>query len=46
MTADEAGPDAAVAQFETRQKFLAGSDDFTEGVQSFVERRPARFQGR
>ena len=44
--ADEAGPDAAVAQFETRQKFLAGSDDFTEGVQSFVERRPARFQGR
>ncbi len=44
--ADESGPLAAAAEFQSRQKFLSGTDDFREGVQSFVERRPAAFQGR
>jgi enoyl-CoA hydratase/carnithine racemase len=42
----EAGPEAAVAAFEGQLRSIAATDDFAEGVRSFVERRDARFTGR
>lgn len=40
------GPRAAAARLTTDVATLFTSQDAAEGVQSFVERRPARFQGR
>ena len=42
----EAGPLAAMQEFEATQCRLASSEDAAEGVRSFVEKRPARFMGR
>ncbi len=44
--ANESGPAAAAAEFNARQQLLSQTADFQEGVQSFVDRRPANFQGR
>ncbi|MCA9653257.1 MAG: crotonase/enoyl-CoA hydratase family protein [Myxococcales bacterium] len=41
----EAGEAAAVADFPEQLARIARSEDFAEGVRSFVERRPARFKG-
>jgi enoyl-CoA hydratase len=46
LLASEHGPNAAIAQFRDTQMQLARSDDAREGVQSFVEKRAARFVGR
>jgi enoyl-CoA hydratase len=40
------GEAAAIADFAPTQKRLSATDDFREGVQSFVERREAKFVGR
>ncbi len=40
------GPDAAVARFREQLSEIQASEDFAEGVQSFVERRDGRFTGR
>lgn len=40
------GFDAAVADFEPTQSRLFKSEDVKEGVQSFIERRKAKFSGR
>lgn len=42
----EQGPAAAIAAFPEQLTALAGSEDFAEGVRSFVERRPGRYIGR
>ena len=42
----EAGEAAAVADFPAQLRRIANSEDFAEGVRSFVERRKARFTGR
>ncbi|MCX4246318.1 crotonase/enoyl-CoA hydratase family protein [Paraliomyxa miuraensis] len=42
----EAGEAAAVADFPAQLRRIAHSEDFAEGVRSFVERRKARFTGR
>lgn len=42
----EAGEAAAVADLPDQLKTIASSEDFAEGVRSFVERRAARFTGR
>lgn len=46
LKAVEHGPLAAVAEFIETQRLLANSEDATEGLRSFVEKRPARFTGR
>ena len=46
LKAVEEGPAAAVAEFIETQKRLSNSEDAAEGVRSFVERRPSRFNGR
>jgi hypothetical protein len=46
LQAIEEGPMAAMAGFDSTQQRLANSADAAEGVQSFIEKRPARFQGR
>jgi hypothetical protein len=35
-----------MAGFDSTQQRLANSADAAEGVQSFIEKRPAQFQGR
>ena len=40
------GEEAAIAAFGAVQAELSSSDDFREGLASFVERRDARFSGR
>jgi enoyl-CoA hydratase len=42
----ERGPAAAIAAFPEQLATLAGSEDFAEGVRSFVERRAGRYVGR
>jgi enoyl-CoA hydratase len=42
----EFGPIAAFAEIGALQRHLCRSEDFREGICSFRERRPARFQGR
>jgi enoyl-CoA hydratase/carnithine racemase len=42
----EQGERAAVAAIPAIQKAVFGTEDFQEGIQSFVERREARFRGR
>ena len=37
-------PDAMVHTLATMQEF-AGNEDFAEGVSSFVDKRPPKFQG-
>jgi enoyl-CoA hydratase len=46
LTAVEHGPVVAMHEFIATQQRLSRSEDAAEGVRSFVERRPARFQGR
>lgn len=40
------GQDACIADFVATQKRMAQSEDFKEGVQSFIERRTAQFTGK
>ncbi len=40
------GERAAIEAFNGTQAELAATDDFTEGIASFVERRPPKFAGR
>jgi len=42
----ESGEAAAIAEFPGQLLKIAHSEDFAEGVRSFVERRPARFTGK
>lgn len=42
----EAGEAAAIADFPDQLRRIAHSEDFAEGVRSFVERRKGRFTGR
>ncbi len=42
----EEGPAAAVAAFHSQLEKLTASEDFAEGVQSFIERREGRFRGK
>jgi len=42
----EQGERSAVAAIPAIQKAVFGTEDFEEGIQSFVERREARFRGR
>jgi len=46
LKAVEYGPVVAMHEFIDTQQRLSNSDDAKEGVQSFVEKRDARFTGR
>lgn len=46
VKAVEQGPLAAMAEFIEVQTRLANTEDAKEGVRSFVEKRPAKFEGR
>lgn len=41
-----AGEPAAIAAIPAMQRTVLATEDFREGITSFLERRPARFQGR
>jgi enoyl-CoA hydratase/carnithine racemase len=45
LKAAEHGPLVAMQDFLPVQQRLSRSEDASEGVRSFVERRPARFKG-
>ncbi|MCF2571116.1 crotonase/enoyl-CoA hydratase family protein [Brevibacterium sp. UCMA 11754] len=42
----EAAEQAAIAEIDRIQETVFGTEDFREGIQSFVERRDAEFQGK
>jgi len=42
----EEGEAAAFAEIDAMRSRTAGSEDFGEGLSSFMEKRPARFTGR
>jgi len=42
----EHGPVLAMQDFIAVQQGLSRSEDAAEGVRSFIEKRPARFQGK
>jgi enoyl-CoA hydratase/carnithine racemase len=46
LKAVEDGPLVAMHEFITVQKILSNSEDAKEGVQSFIEKRAARFTGK
>jgi enoyl-CoA hydratase/carnithine racemase len=46
LKAVEDGPLVAMHEFITVQKTLSNSEDAKEGVQSFIEKRAARFAGK
>jgi enoyl-CoA hydratase/carnithine racemase len=46
LKALEQGPLVAMHEFISVQKTLANSEDAKEGVQSFIEKRAARFTGK
>jgi enoyl-CoA hydratase/carnithine racemase len=46
LKAVEDGPQVAMHEFITVQKILSNSEDAKEGVQSFMEKRAARFTGK
>ena len=46
LKAVERGPLEAMSEFVPTQTRLSRTEDAAEGVRSFVERRPSRFQGR
>jgi enoyl-CoA hydratase/carnithine racemase len=46
LKAVERGPLEAMAEFVSAQQRLSRTEDAAEGVQSFLEKRPARFTGR
>jgi enoyl-CoA hydratase/carnithine racemase len=45
LALDENEP-AAIAAIAEMDKVVQATDDFREGIASFIERRPARFTGR
>jgi enoyl-CoA hydratase len=45
-TAFREGPEAAIKALRPMAMRLMGTEDAREGVQSFIERRPGKFQGR
>lgn len=42
----EGGEQAAIARIPSIKEKVFATEDFKEGIQSFVERRNARFSGR
>jgi enoyl-CoA hydratase len=46
LVALQHGEEAGFAEVPAMRARTAGSEDFTEGLNSFIERRPAKFQGR